>query len=567
MQLSRGAEREKGSRARGGGKRPGREARVRAGWTGARRRRGGSTEARRPAVGARARGDLPAPPSDPGRGPREPRAVPGASVRPGDRGPAARCALRARAGALPGLCGPAAGAPGCGRRPDASGAEPGTRRARPGAHASSGAAAGPAESRAGPGALATLSGAAAAPPPTPGGSSPTRKNAHHVFQRETKPKRAPVLHPAAPRSALGSSAPGSPARRRRHTHTSRNPTRRPRAARGPRSSHRLRPLRRPPAVQSRRARPSARAPGPGRPLRTPHPDRGPGRTGRGGADSRGAPSQPDPDRRRRRRQQRGGRSPQKTGRRPRGRAGAPLRPPQPRGALRAALGRRVLRGPHSPRPGRARVSGVRPGRGGRRPGNCCSRCRGGGGGTNHRRLRRLRRVPRQRRAPSPARPRRLSIFSAGGRAGSLPTAAPFPPRPRRPPRSGLRLTPSCRRAPGREQGGAARPPPQPRALRAHWTRVRAALRLRRGVSSPARRVPPRPPRFPGLGAAHPAPDTGPRPAFAPPGGARPGDKSPGAEFAGPVTPVPEGPRDQPSGETPRLSCRDPRRPRWRPEKH
>nr|XP_036848519.1 basic proline-rich protein-like [Manis javanica] len=180
---------------------------------------------------------------------------------------------------------------------------------------------------------------------------------------------------------------------------------------------------------------------------------------------------------------------------------------------------------------------------------------------NHRRLRRLRRVPRQRRAPSPARPRRLSIFSAGGRAGSLPTAAPFPPRPRRPPRSGLRLTPSCRRAPGREQGGAARPPPQPRALRAPWTRVRAALRLRRGVSSPARRVPPRPPRFPGLGAAHAVPDTGPRPAFAPPGGARPGDKSPGAEFAGPVTPVPEGPRDQPSGETPRLSCRDPWRPR------
>lgn len=35
---------------------------------------------------------------------------------------------------------------------------------------------------------------------------------------------------------------------------------------------------------------------------------------------------------------------------------------------------------------------------------------------NHHQLRRLRRVPRQRRAPSPARPRRLSIFSAGGRA-------------------------------------------------------------------------------------------------------------------------------------------------------
>lgn len=117
---------------------------------------------------------------------------------------------------------------------------------------------------------------------------------------------------------------------------------------------------------------------------------------------------------------------------------------------------------------------------------------------NHHRLRRLRRVPRQRRAPSPARPRRLSIFSAGGRARlaahscppSLPPPAPSagsarppppPPPPRtgrararspphpsppppplpslpRAPRSGLRLTSSCcwgaggRRSPAQRRG-------------------------------------------------------------------------------------------------------------------
>lgn len=60
---------------------------------------------------------------------------------------------------------------------------------------------------------------------------------------------------------------------------------------------------------------------------------------------------------------------------------------------------------------------------------------------NHHRLRRLRRVPRQRRAPSPARPRRLSIFSAGGRARlpahscppSLPPPALSPDSARPPP--------------------------------------------------------------------------------------------------------------------------------------
>lgn len=67
---------------------------------------------------------------------------------------------------------------------------------------------------------------------------------------------------------------------------------------------------------------------------------------------------------------------------------------------------------------------------------------------NHHRLRRLRRVPRQRRAPSPARPRRLSIFSAGGPApGSLPTAAPEPrsARPRLPlaPAEPARPAPQC----------------------------------------------------------------------------------------------------------------------------
>lgn len=115
---------------------------------------------------------------------------------------------------------------------------------------------------------------------------------------------------------------------------------------------------------------------------------------------------------------------------------------------------------------------------------------------NHHRLRRLRRVPRQRRAPSPARPRRLSIFSAGGRArlaahscppsspppapspGSArpppppywpsPRALPTPPLPSaaspplpslpRAPRSGLRLTSSCcwgaggRRSPAQRRG-------------------------------------------------------------------------------------------------------------------
>lgn len=75
---------------------------------------------------------------------------------------------------------------------------------------------------------------------------------------------------------------------------------------------------------------------------------------------------------------------------------------------------------------------------------------------NHHRLRRLRRVPRQRRAPSPARPRRLSIFSAGGPAlGSLPTAAPEPA----PPAHGSPWHPPSPRAPPRN--APARPAPRP----------------------------------------------------------------------------------------------------------
>lgn len=334
------------------------------------------------------------------------------------------------------------------------------------------------------------------------------------LQRETKPKRVPVPLPSAPgatRQFLAFRFPSRPANK----HTNNKPQSCLARARAPvrihMSTHRFSAP--PPALGCTKPRyPDPRlAPSAPADRAAPHLSPGlcPGEEGLGGscaqADSR-APLLADPSGRRGRRrpqQQEGNRD------KPRGRVAVASAPPRPLQPLRApARGARwAVRpspGPHSPRPSwevqggcawllggvpesRRGVAGelllsvsrrqrlhspaVRSTRSHRPQLLSAARL------ANHHRLRRLRRVPRQRRAPSPARPRRLSIFSAGGRArlpahscppflpppalspGSPPAArpdrarersSPHPPAPPLPSpalppalRSGLRLTSSC----------------------------------------------------------------------------------------------------------------------------